>query len=247
MSKKLEKISPRLDIYTPEHPDLSMRSAAVGTLWVINESWDDDYDWNWRDEEEERPNDIAVRKVEESGLTVTEVAEMIHFEGHSGMPLDEAVKRILASWKDVDRAAHISAYEYIPEDICLSLTEYSISRNGAMSKEVYYLDWTKENVIEAGFIRDSDFIYLVSPDRNREAFRKWLENIGTDMKKANAVLDRPEAFEAFCGSLGDTIFLADDRFGHSWETPASEIDWDAYIRDIPGMKKEKDEREEEKQ
>lgn len=32
MSKKLEKISPRLDIYTPEHPDLSMRSAAVGTL-----------------------------------------------------------------------------------------------------------------------------------------------------------------------------------------------------------------------
>lgn len=243
-----DKTSPELDIYTPEYSDLSMRPAVVGTLWVINESWDDDYDWDWRDEEEERPNDIAVRKVEESDLTVTEVAEMIHFEGHSGMPLDEAVKRILASWKDVDRVAHISAYEYIPEDRCLSLSEYGISNTGAIrKKEVHYLDWTKENVIEAGFIRDSDFIYLVPPDRNREAFRKWLENIGTDMKKANAVLDTPEAFEAFCGSLGDTIFLADDRFGHSWETPASEIDWGAYIRDISSMKKEKDEREEEKQ
>ena len=164
------------------------------------------------------------------------------------MPLDETVKRILASWKDVDRVAHISAYEYIPEDRCLSLSEYRIRNSGAIrKKEVHYLDWTKENVIEAGFIRDSDFIYLVSPDRNREAFRKWLENIGTDMEKANAVLDSPEAFEAFeafCGSLGDTIFLADDRFGHSRETPASEIDWDAYIRDIPTIREE---REEEKQ
>lgn len=89
------------------------------------------------------------------------------------MPLDETVKRILASWKDVDRVAHISAYEYIPEDRCLSLSEYSIRNSGATrKKEVHYLDWTKENVIEAGFIKDSDFIYLVSPDRNREAFRK---------------------------------------------------------------------------
>lgn len=243
-----DKTSPELDIYTPEHSDLSMRPAVVGTLWVASESWDNDYDWDWRDEEEERPNDIAVRKVAESGLTVTEVEEMIHFEDHSGMPLDEAVRRILTNWKNVDRAAHISGYEYIPEDRCLSLAEYSISSAGAIrKKEVHYLDWTKENVIEAGFIRDDDFIYLVPPDRNREAFRKWLENIGTDMKKANVVLDSPEAFEAFCGSLGDTIFLADDRFGHSWETPASEIDWDAYIRDIPGMKKEKEEREEERQ
>lgn len=242
-----DKTSPELDIYTPEHSDLSMRPAVVGTLWVASESWDNDYDWDWRDDEEERPNDIAVRKVEKSGLTVTEVAEMIHFEDHSGMPLDEAVRRILTNWKDVDRAAHISAYEYIPEDRCLSLSEYGISSAGAIRKmEVHYLDWTKENVIEAGFIRDSDFIYLVPPDRNREAFRKWLENIGTDMKKANVVLDSPEAFEAFCGSLGDTIFLADDRFGHSWETPASEIDWDAYIRGIPGIKKEKEEREEER-
>ena len=73
-----DKTSPELDIYTPEYSDLSMRPAAVGTLWVVSESWDNDYDWDWRDEEEERPNDIAVRKVEESGLTVTEVAEMIH-------------------------------------------------------------------------------------------------------------------------------------------------------------------------
>lgn len=169
-----EKIRPALDISAPEHPSLSMRPAVVGTLWVLNDSWDDvitahitkllnrelidkwddDYDQEWqRGEEETVPRDIAARKVAESGLTVTDVGEMIHFEGHSGISLDDTIKNIVAGWEDVNRVAHISAYEFIPEDSCLSLTEYSIRRNGEIrEKEVHYLGWTKENVIKAGFI-----------------------------------------------------------------------------------------------
>ena len=169
-----ENISPALDISAPKHPSLSMRPAVVGTLWVLNDSWDDiitvhitkllnrelidswddDYDWEWqKDEEETAPRDIAVRKVAESGLAVTDVGEMIHFEGHSEISLDAAVRNIVAGWEDVDRVAHISAYECIPEDSCLSLAEYSIRRNGEIrEKEVHYLDWTVENVIKAGFI-----------------------------------------------------------------------------------------------